>query len=37
MLADWGIEISKGTICNILNETIDVFVEEFHSAINAVL
>jgi hypothetical protein len=37
MLADWGIEISKGTVCNILNETIDTFVEDLHSARNAAL
>ena len=37
MLRDWGIEISKGTVCNILNETHDVFIEDLHSARNAAL
>jgi hypothetical protein len=35
MLFDWGIEISKGTVCNIINETHDIFIEDLHSARNA--
>ncbi len=32
MLADWKIEISKGTVCNILNNCSDVFEEDLKSA-----
>lgn len=32
MLFDWGIDISKGTVCNILNDCEDVFTEDLKSA-----
>lgn len=32
MLSDWKIEISKGTVCNILNKNDDVFAEDLKSA-----
>lgn len=35
MLLDFGIEISSGTICNILNNLKDEFVEDMNSARNA--
>jgi hypothetical protein len=38
MLSDWGIEISKGTVCNILNNsTNEAFKEDLISARNAAL
>lgn len=37
MLADWGIEISKGTVCNILNDCSDVFSEDIKSARDAAI
>ena len=38
MLSDWGIEISKGTVCNILNDsTNEAFKEDLTSARNAAL
>jgi uncharacterized small protein (DUF1192 family) len=35
MLFDWGIEISKGTVCNILNNCEEVFSEDLKSARDA--
>lgn len=35
MLGDWGITISKGTVCSILNECSDVFSEDLKSARDA--
>ncbi len=35
MLSDWGIEISKGTVCNILNDCEGSFVEDLKSARDA--
>ena len=35
MLADWGIEISKGTVCNILNECHNSFIDDLRSARDA--
>ncbi len=32
MLSYWDIEISKGTICNILNEAKPIFKEDLKSA-----
>lgn len=37
MLADWGIEISAGSICNILNGLAEEFSEDLHSARSAAL
>jgi len=37
MLFDWGIEISEGTVCNILNESQEVFSEDLASARDAAL
>lgn len=37
MLYDWGIEISKGTVCNILNNCEEVFPEDLKSARDAAL
>lgn len=37
MLFDWGIEISKGTVCNILNECKEVFTEDLKSARDSAL
>jgi FtsZ-binding cell division protein ZapB len=37
MLSDWGIEISKGTVCNILNQRPTFFTEDLQSARNAAL
>ena len=37
MLSDWGIKISKGTICNILNNTQSVFEDDLKSARKAAL
>ncbi len=37
MLSDWDIEISKGTICNILNETKPIFKEDLKSARDSAL
>lgn len=37
MLFDWGIEISKGTVCNILNECAEVFSEDLKSARDSAL
>lgn len=37
MLFDWGIEISKGTVCNILNNCEEAFDEDLKSARDAAL
>lgn len=37
MLFDWGIEISKGTVCNILNKNEEVFSEDLKSAQDAAI
>jgi hypothetical protein len=37
MLSDWGIKISKGTICNILNNPQSIFEEDLQSARKAAL
>lgn len=37
MLADWGIEISKGTVCNILNEYSETLAEDLKSARDSAL
>jgi uncharacterized small protein (DUF1192 family) len=37
MLFDWGIEISKGTVCNILNNCDEAFPEDLKSARDAAL
>jgi uncharacterized small protein (DUF1192 family) len=37
MLSDWGIEISKGTVCNILNDCDEAFPEDLKSARDAAL
>lgn len=37
MLFDWGIEISKGTVCNILNDCEEVFSEDLKSARDAAI
>lgn len=35
MLSDWGIEISKGTVCNVLNSHNEIFGEDLKSARDA--
>jgi hypothetical protein len=37
MLYDWGIKISSGTVCNILNNTKELFEEDLQSARKAAL
>ena len=37
MLSDWGIEISKGTVCNILNKNSEIFIEDLSSARSAAI
>lgn len=37
MLYDWGIEISKGTVCNILNDCEEIFPEDLKSARDAAI
>ena len=37
MLSDWKIEISKGTVCNVLNNQPEIFAEDLQSARDAAL
>ncbi len=37
MLLDWGISISKGTVCNILNNCDESFSEDLKSARDAAI
>lgn len=37
MLLDWGIEISKGTVCNIINNCDEAFSEDLKSARDAAI
>lgn len=37
MLEDWKIEISDGTVCNIINESREAFTEDLKSARDAAI